>query len=95
LTLSRSLELSNTSHDEIKHVEVDDAIDQAHRLGNRAQQEAENELENNECMTAESSAGGGVTGGLISYRCLDNELWSIENRLLIMNDHNLLFGLIT
>jgi hypothetical protein len=55
------------SHDEAEHVEVDDGIYKAQHLLNRAQQEAEYELEAIELTTAAPHVCGGVRGGFISF----------------------------
>jgi hypothetical protein len=55
------------SHDEAEHVAVDDGTTKAHHLLNRAQQEAEGELEAVELTTDPVHVCEGLEGGFISF----------------------------
>jgi hypothetical protein len=67
-TLCCNDEWCSASHHEVGHVEVDDGIDdQSSSFGNRAQREAEYELEDIELTTAGVGAREGLEGGFISF----------------------------
>jgi hypothetical protein len=71
------------SHDEAEHGGGDGGIDQANHLQNRAQQEAEYELEAIETTTAEVEVCEGLEGGFISFDQHALMLSTIERRSIL------------